>query len=241
MTNVRSSHNANTGADIDNTLGGNVTITNSAFDYNGTGSSVYGLYIRTKGVVTINGISASHNYNSGIDVAEFSSLTFKNAVLNGSVSKRGLNTSTDKAAPVVLQNVTANYNGGEGLDIQTAGTISLNSVDTHENFSIGINLDNDAGTGTVTLTNIRTSNNNYDGLYVEARGAITLTSVSAFQKPTDLTAPIWITAVILAPAARAQAVSPLPARHQPGLQVPTAFGETTPVMGYGSRARARSQ
>ena len=176
MTNVTSSHNATSGADIDNPLGGNVTITNSAFDDNGTSGYSTGLYIFTNGVVTINGISASRNYHKGIHVENFSSLTLKNAVLNGSVSQLGLNASTTKAAPVVLQNVTASDNAQNGIDITTKGNISLTAVDAFRNQN-GIRLVDIDGLGTVTLNTVRASNNSQIGLIISSKGAISLTSV----------------------------------------------------------------
>ena len=162
MTNVTSSHNAATGADIDNHLGGNVTITNSAFDDN----SPYGLLIYTSGVVTINGISASRNQYDGINVNGFSSLTLKNAVINGTagISTYGLYAySPSKVAPVVLQNITANYNAYAGLFITTKGSISLTSVDALHN-GTGVNLVHSDGIGTITLASVRADWNSGIGI-----------------------------------------------------------------------------
>ena len=180
MTNVRSSHNASTGADIDNTNGGNVTITNSAFDDNGTTTTTYGLYIWTNGVVTINGVSASRNYDSNLSVRDFSSLTVKNAILNGymDVWGSGLVASTTKPAPVVIQNVTASNNAWYGISITTLGSISLASVDALENQS-GIMLVNNSGVGAVTTTTIRANNNSLRGLDIASQGALTLTNIEA--------------------------------------------------------------
>ncbi len=180
MTNVTSSHNVYTGAEIENTAGGNVTITNSAFDDNGTTNNVDGLNIWTSGVVTINGVSVSRNYENGIYVYGFSSLTVKNAVLNGYVGDirgDGLDASTTKAAPVLLQYVTANYNVWTGITISTAGSISLSSVDALYN-QTGIKI-NKSGIGTVTLNTVRASNNSLTGIDISSTGAITLTETSA--------------------------------------------------------------
>ena len=176
MTNVRSSHSTVTGAIITNTNGGNVTITNSAFDDN----SGDGLRIQTNGVVTINGISASQNINNGINASDFSSLSLKNAVMNGgSISQRGLYISSSKAAPVVVQNVTANKNVGNGISITTAGSVSLTAVDACYN-QTGISINNTSGVGAVTLNTITASdNNNMNGITISSKGAITLTSVRA--------------------------------------------------------------
>jgi hypothetical protein len=185
MTRVKSSNNNNYGAYIDNTAAvGNVAITNSAFDDNGNPAVGTGLYIQTNGTVTINGLSASRNHDTGLMVYYFSSLTIDNAVLKSNTSGGvgyGLFAYTAKVAPVVLRNVIASNNKEDGLYIQTAGTISLNSVDTHDNTNSGIFLNNEAGTGTVSLTNIRSGNNTVYGLYVKSRGAITLSSVTAYQ------------------------------------------------------------
>ena len=182
MTRVRSNHNANTGADIDNHLLGNVTITNSAFNNNGTTDNVNGLNIWTSGAVTLNWVSAAHNYENGIYVSGFSSLTVNNAILNGYVGDArgwGLNANTPKAAPVMLQNVTASFNAWAGINVTTLGSISLTAVDAFSN-QTGINLNNLNGLGTpVSLNTIRASNNILGGINISSKGAITLTSVIA--------------------------------------------------------------
>ena len=181
LTNVRSSHNLNTGARIVNTLGGNVTITNSAFDDNGVGSSSFtqGLRISTNGIVTINGISASRNRDTQVDISGFSNLSIRNAVINGPDNGNGVYLLTSKAAPVVINNLSANYNAWYGIYINTAGSITLTAVDALYN-QTGIYIDNQSGIGTVTLNTITASNNNnMNGLTILSKGAITLTSVKA--------------------------------------------------------------
>ena len=185
MTNVRSSDNFNTGARIDNTLGGNVTITNSAFDDNGIGSAslTQGLRISTNGIVTINGLSASRNRNTQVDISGFSNLSIRNAVINGPDNGNGLYLYSPKAAPVVVNNLSANHNAWYGIYINTAGSITFTAVDALYN-QTGINIDNDSGPGTVTLNTVRASDNSLDGISISSKGSITLTSVTADNNAT---------------------------------------------------------
>lgn len=144
LANVNSHDNDGDGAHIDNLDStGNVKVTNSSFCFNSDITEEWtghGLHIRSSHAVTLDGIIASHNNFSGIQVSYYSALTIKNTVANYNEDLYGdrqtgfgINAYTDKAAPVTLENVTANYNSVAGIAIETKGSLTARNLEAQYN------------------------------------------------------------------------------------------------------------
>ena len=60
-----------------------IKVTNSEFNYNSDGSGhTPGLYLDTLGAITLDGVSASHNYGDGVDFYANKGGTITNSVFN---------------------------------------------------------------------------------------------------------------------------------------------------------------
>ncbi len=199
LKNVQSNGNAGGGAYIDNSTGTTgVTITNSSFDGNTGNSTVNGLYIRTKGPVTITGSSASRNAGTltAMWIQDASAITIKSTVIVGNHNYLGLaadGASGRLKANVTLQDVYSD-NNLYGMVIFTYGNITLTNVSASGNTNYGAVLDtcdfggtclNTTGTGKVTITsgafnsNLNSAGSDLFGLSIKARGAVALTKVTA--------------------------------------------------------------
>ena len=144
IKNTRSSGNYGSGAIIDyETTAGNVTVRNSAFDDNGTSLNLdyeVGILISTTRAIILEGISASRNQGSGIELSDFSALTIRNAVANyneelyneNQVSE-GIYAVTNQAATVTLENIQANYNASDGIYIGTSGNVYATNIEAQYN------------------------------------------------------------------------------------------------------------
>jgi hypothetical protein len=195
LKNVDSSDNAGGGAYIDNTTGtAGVTVTNSSFDDNqSTGISfpVAGLNIKTKGAVSISGISASRNLaaHPGLWIQGGTTVTIKSSEVNGNTAGRGIDIQTPTGA-VSLTTVTANGNGLTGLYVRNNGAITLSGIDVSQNSGVGAygaDLDN-TGSGSassVTVTNGTFENNYTTGLQISTKGNITLTNTASWDNDSD--------------------------------------------------------
>lgn len=142
---------------------GVVTIKNSTFD--GNGDTDYGLYVESRGTITLTNVSASDNTNAGANpdgarlYAHYSPLANTVNVTNGVFSG----------------------NDGSGLVIKTKGNIVLNKVKADDNGYTGADLDNtfDSVASTVTVTGSAAGDNSFNlnfdkGLYVQSNGVISV-------------------------------------------------------------------
>lgn len=134
----------------------------STFKYNNGG----GLLIDTKGLITLNNVTANANTNGdGV------SLNNNYALFSSGVNITGTNTFNDNAS--------------DGLRVMTRGAISAMNLNASGNgdsvAEYGVYLDNLNGAAkSVTLNGVNTFNNNYfGGLYVTTKGAITANSLNA--------------------------------------------------------------
>jgi hypothetical protein len=197
IKNVDSSRNSGGGAYIQNLVSAaGVSITNSSFNDNNAGTSVFlntGIHIITKGVVFITGVTASRN--TGTDpnlwIEQAGSVMIKNSSFNGNNSSPGMDIQGINGA-ITLLNVHADENYS-GLILSSNSSISLTGVSASNNTDFGARLDTcwgspctTSGTGKVTISSSTFDSNtassggvDNSGLWVHARGAISLTGVSA--------------------------------------------------------------
>ncbi len=144
IKNTRSSGNHGSGAVIEyENTDGNVTVTNSAFDDNGntlTDDYEVGLLISTTRSIKLEGVSASRNQGNGFELADFSTLTIKNAVANHNEEQynenrvsEGIYAVTDLTANVTLENIQVNYNASDGLYIGTNGNVTAKNIEAQYN------------------------------------------------------------------------------------------------------------
>ncbi len=197
----RAKVNGNTGggALINNTAGtAGVTVTNSSFDYNGSDTTdhVAGLTIATKGAVSIDGITASHNTGAepGVFLRQSGAVTIKNSVFNHNggfgVTNEWSISGIAPTAAISLTNVYASSNQA-GMDLYTKGNITLTGVHADNNIggqgaSLMTCYENTTGactwlgTGAVTIKDSSFNGNApfVAGLWMQTRGAISITNTT---------------------------------------------------------------
>ena len=189
---VKSDNNAENGLYLDNRNGsGGVTVTNSEFSHNdsGTPGSYWaGVDIRSYGLVTFNGVSASDNYGTGATISAAKGITIKNSIFsdNVGVSSQGNGlyfNETTLNNHILLENVRADNNDVYGIYLINAGKVTLKNVAADANGLIddynGVYINNNAGTGTVTIFNSTSSNNGGSGFEVESHRNIIINGITA--------------------------------------------------------------
>ncbi len=166
LTNVSSNYNDANGYGVyaDNTWGiAGVSISGGNFDDN----RFDGIYIRTKGPISVINAVVERNARNGADVRNNSADTAQSVTINGGV----FNGNT----------------GGSGLWVETKGTVSLTNI-TAKNNSIGYGAYIDqrpSSSGlipTFPSASISTgtfSSNGDSGLFLYGRGTVTLTNITA--------------------------------------------------------------
>jgi len=132
----------------------------------------YGLYVNSKGAVTLNNVTADNSLHSDgayIDNCQWNTYHGTPACAgSGAVTLAGTN--------------TFNNNFYTGISVFSNGAIKINNLTANNNIEDGADLENyDAKViETVTLTDTNTfDNNNYIGMNVDSNGAIKLNSVTA--------------------------------------------------------------
>jgi hypothetical protein len=192
---VKSSNNGKFGMYLENLDGiGNVTVTNSEFNHNG--SLTHGIYwagmeITTNGLVTLNGVSASDNYGNGAQISAIKGTTIKNCVFSDNTGEVGSMSSgnglyfneTSLNNHVLLENVYADNNTNYGIYLINAGNITLKNVSADAN-SFGHSFDgvyvqNTAGTGAVTITNSNSNNNGGLGFTILSMKNVLINGITA--------------------------------------------------------------
>jgi hypothetical protein len=166
---------AGRGIDIQ-TPTGRVLLTNVTAN----GNNLTGLYVRSKGAISISGIDASQNL--GLDAI--------GADLD--------NTGSTSVVSVDVTNGTFENNYTTGLQIYTKGNIILTNTASWDNDSTagsyGADLNNASGTGYVKITNLPSTdmalqpgfNNNHDrGVNIHTNGLVTLTNVNALNNQEE--------------------------------------------------------
>ena len=186
LNNVTANNNGNDGVDLDNDFTGavgGVNVTNTANSLSNNKSS--GLYVLSKGLVTLSNITASSNgsYNTGTDTYTGEGIYVDNTAGVAGVTLIGTNVTSS--------------NWTNGLDVVSKGAISINNLTANKNGyydtptdtkddavnGYGASLDNSTASAAqpITLTGTNQFNNNmYDGLGVSSNGgAVTLNGLIA--------------------------------------------------------------
>jgi hypothetical protein len=172
LTNVEANGNTGSGAFVNNFAGSpaDLKITNSYFDFNDDGvGGGYGLFVESKGNITLSGGSASGNYLYGAHLDNQRGAAFP--IMNITISKFDFN----------------NNETGFGLEAHANGTITITSVKVDDNGTYGAHLDNrledpllkDSGMGLVVKTSSFSLNDAGIGLEIQTAGSVVLDGVSA--------------------------------------------------------------
>ena len=189
---VNAVYNGSTGAEI--ATQGNITITNSAFNFNGGASgTTKGLLLQAvNGSVTINGISASNNTRGdGAHIFYTTTFTLKNSIFTDNLGSGVLvQASSPTGGAVLVENVISADNGGYGVNLQaTKGAVTMRTLTIDNNHLTGIAVDTCAlgggictsnGTGNVTIQDAFIINGDAAGLGVLAYGNISLNYVQSY-------------------------------------------------------------
>jgi hypothetical protein len=125
----------------------------------------YGVEIDSRGVVTINHLTAISNNNSGIGYG----LDIDNASYGSTVSVNIQNTLGDN---MISKN-------GNGVKIFSYGSVTIQGLDASENSQNGFSVNNAGGVGAVSISNSKFNDNGTYGLDVISAGNITLNNVQA--------------------------------------------------------------
>jgi putative surface-exposed virulence protein len=139
-----------------------VNVTNSTFEHN----TASGLYVGSRGIITVKDISANRNTNDGLYLNN-----------NDTGVLAGINVLNSAG----LNNIFGN-NGSNGLEIHSNGPVVVNAVKAENNGESGIYVDNSTGSGTVTIDGVTggVANNNIgSGIYVLSKGMITVKNMDA--------------------------------------------------------------
>ena len=162
------------GAFIDNTASTSlvpapVTIIKSTFNVNGYAPA--GLQVFSKGIITLNGVTA--NYNGTYDDSDpdnIIDITSGGALLDNSASITG--------SGIILLNTLGtnyfNFNNGDGLSIVTDGSITLTGIAANSNRG---NALESAGGTTLSITTATLQHNLGAGVHASANGIVTLNTV----------------------------------------------------------------
>ncbi len=141
---------------------GNISLLSSLGANNFDQNKGSGLKIDTRGIVIINGTSASENANTG-----FGAWIANHYALN----------------PVTISGSSFNHNEAYGLKVESKGTLTLRGVLASWNLGgSGASLDNSAITGALRAVSISSSvfsGNSGDGLAVTSKGNLTLNAIIA--------------------------------------------------------------
>jgi hypothetical protein len=142
---------------------GNVTFT-STKQNTFNGNNGFGVFIKSKGTVSVTNANASTNGDYGIAIS----------------NTLGIAAVTVKSSSSTVRS-QFDHNTYSGLDIDSSGTITLANLIASSNGQYGANLDNikSATAKTISVTNSRFNDNGNDGLYAHANGAISFMDVWA--------------------------------------------------------------
>lgn len=188
LTALHADENSSKGAEIDTcnedanactSLGsGNVTIKDSTFD--GNGSSLFSLWVQSRGAITLTNVSASGT---------------SNAVTNPDGAQLD-NHYSQLVKPVTITNGLFNANDGTGLVITSKGAITLNKVHAGDAVAMpylargngggGAYLDNTYGTAGVTISGSASGDNSFShnggaGLDIWSKGSVSIKFADAYE------------------------------------------------------------
>ena len=179
---------------MDNNIGTALSpITFTDVFVSGDGCGDTGIFLRSKGAVTLNKVWSGNNGGSGFDIQTLGAVTFNDASATNNqdygayVVTPGTFTSNQ---PNGWYNTFIN-NGLTGLYIEAGGKVTLTKVRASWNgwrdeltgepitdaYGIFIFNSNGLGTSPIVLTDIFTEGNTLDGTRIVTRGAITVTTM----------------------------------------------------------------
>jgi len=201
-TNLKANGSLGNGAMLENLLIiAPVTLTGSTFDYNNDGDDengawVTGLTVQSRGMVTLNGVSASYNNGTGAFFDIRGGLTVRNSLFvenrdntNDDTGEMGvgLHVPYTAAGNILIENTLVNNNGTTGMRLFTTGNITLTQVSASGNEGSGLMVRSDIpdgdffrpGAGLLTINNGGFNNNGGNGIAAVTRLAATLTRIYA--------------------------------------------------------------
>jgi len=209
ITSIIANGNAGNGVSLDNAAGtGGVTITSPAAAGIAGANAFYGntngcgVYIRSKGAVTLTNLDVYDNSKYGIDINNSGGTAgvainknlpnWYNGVFNNLYSGILI---VSKGA-IAISDTTAYLNDYYGIYIQGvgAGSSVLTNVSAYENGQSGgayqgLRIDNTAGTGGVTIRSTVAANyldygrNNWGGIDIRCKGAVSVSNVDVSDNP----------------------------------------------------------
>ena len=186
-----------------------ITINNSEFSVNARVGTHTGLFIDSRGLVTLNNVVALLNNLDGVYISNLmapsplgvnvtggevrSNGTGLRIYSLGAISVKNLQVSSNSSGGIFLDNHTGTgsvtLNGdqiigtisGHGINVYTAGAVTVSGVTSSGTVTIGRGLYIDAlsGNGNISISNSIFNTNQYQNLYVLANGSITLNNVTA--------------------------------------------------------------
>jgi hypothetical protein len=186
LKNVESSGNGDEGAKI--TAAGNVTITNSNFDWN-NGANLK--VTSTAGSITLIGVSASRSLDGdGVVLSAKTGIKVTNGTFSNNNNGTGMTVVEDSAGAIVFDSVYANANTYDNIYLyHTNGAVTMTNVEANSSTSgYGIEIDNcdqvsglctASVAGAITMTNMIASENHWTNIYVTGSGAITMLGITA--------------------------------------------------------------
>ena len=129
-----------------------------------TGNSSRGLYARSKGTITLSGIT---NLDNGLSawVENNAAGAIAGVIVSGALGLNRFNATSS----------------GSGLAIFTNGNVVLSSIQANDNQVYGIDVIGYGTASNVTLTSIEANGNrgvDYQGIYIVTSGAVTISKVS---------------------------------------------------------------
>ncbi len=170
---------------------GTIKITSSSFNNNGdaAGNNHVGLYLFSKGAITLNGVSASNNKGDGLDVEFRGPLTIKNSVFANNIADPvndycgyGIYTYSTSTGNLIIENSVIANNGNEGALIRTLGNVTLKKVNAFSNGASGIFIvksesDWSEGANNVIVIDSSFWDNANTNLSIRAKGMVTITNL----------------------------------------------------------------
>ncbi|BBB49470.1 hypothetical protein Pelsub_P2701 [Pelolinea submarina] len=126
-----------------------------------------GLYIRTKGIITVYGIAAATDNG-------FSGMNLDNCIFDDALSV------CTGSGVINLTSITAEMNSGTGLLVNSKGNISLTNVSANENNEKGMVVSNqfNGSVGNITLKSVSAEDNNDTGISLTTNGLVTLSAIT---------------------------------------------------------------
>jgi len=174
LVDVHADNNLANGSYLDNFLViAPVAVTNSTFNYNNNHlANEAGLFINSRGPVTLNGVSARYNKGDGVGIQTRAPVTVRNSIVGNNEDWGLWAEVTVSPGSILVENTDSNNNGEDGFWFMTPGSITANTIRAVDNGSSGFNVPLNGAT-TVTITNSQFWVNDQHGVYVAPTSGFT--------------------------------------------------------------------